>query len=69
MKKYFVIDDLCDGTLVKADGEYGIVRNQRSIKPYYEYIGYESSALISGFSDRELADAVKVLDFPTDEDE
>ena len=68
MKKYFEINDLSDGTLVTSAGEYAVVKKHRK-KLLYAYIGYGNDALLCGFTVREIADAVKVLDFPVDEAE
>ena len=68
MKKYSVIRYLHDGTLVKSAGEYAVVRKHRK-KPFYAYIGFKRDAILSGFTDEEIADAVNVLDFTADEDE
>ena len=63
MKDYAVINELSDGTLVQSAGEYGIVRK------YYDYIGLKNGALRRGFTDEEIADAVRVLDFYSEKDE
>ena len=57
MKDYAVINELSDGTLVQSAGEYAVV------KKHYACIGFKNDALRRGFTDEEIADAVRVLDF------
>ena len=68
MKHYYYISELCEGTVVQSDGEYGIVRKHLK-KPYYAYLGFKPEVLLYDFKDKEIENAVNVLDFEVDEDE
>ena len=67
--KYYYISELSHGTLVQYAGEYGIVLEQRITKPYYAYIAFKDNVLRCGFTDKEIANAVWVLDFYSEKDE
>ena len=64
MKDYAVISELCNGTLVKSDGKYAVVRTVVS-HVYYCYLGYKHHVLDMSYTETEIEDAVIVSDFLT----
>ena len=62
MKDYFVIGELCVGTLVKAGLHYAVVIGGVSYV-CYRYLGSETDLLQMGYTAAEIADAVNVADF------